>query len=195
MPQWIAVNRILVANALPSYFVQIISEMSSAAGLSNRINPALVLELRNPKNEIVGEEDYIISCLLMVFVAVSIPTLARVDQSSYKTQYEGHANNSHCLAKAINDLFGALFTLHGHGDIEERLKEFLALASSSLLRLGQETDKEATKNRESVYLLLDEVVKQSSFLTMDLLESCFPYALIRNAYHAVYKQSVAAGNR
>jgi len=31
------------------------------------------------------------------------------------------------------------------------------LASSSLLRLGQETDKEATKNRESVYLLLDEV--------------------------------------
>jgi len=31
------------------------------------------------------------------------------------------------------------------------------LASSSLLRLGQETDKEAIKNRESVYLLLDEV--------------------------------------
>lgn len=33
----------------------------------------------------------------------------------------------------------------------------LQLASSSLLRLGQETDKEAIKNRESVYLLLDEV--------------------------------------
>ena len=34
---------------------------------------------------------------------------------------------------------------------------FPQLASSSLLRLGQETDKEATKNRESIYLLLDEV--------------------------------------
>lgn len=26
---------------------------------------------------------------------------------------------------------------------------------------------------------------------MDLLESCFPYALIRNAFHAVYKQENA----
>ena len=31
------------------------------------------------------------------------------------------------------------------------------LASSSLLRLGQENDKEAVKNRESVYILLDKV--------------------------------------
>lgn len=61
------------------------------------------------------------------------------------------------------------------------------LASSSLLRLGQENDKEATRNRESVYLLLDLIVQESPFLTMDLLESCFPYALLRNAYHAVYR--------
>ena len=62
-------------------------------------------------------------------------------------------------------------------------------ASSSLLRLGQETgDKEAIRNRESVYILLDLIVQESPFLTMDLLESCFPYALIRNAYHDVYKQ-------
>jgi NCK-associated protein 1 len=77
--------------------------------------------------------------------------------------------------------------LAGKGDIEERLKEFLALSSASLLRLGQETDKEAVKNRESVYLLLDMIVQESPFLTMDLLESCFPYALLRNAYHAVFK--------
>ena len=31
------------------------------------------------------------------------------------------------------------------------------LASSSLLRLGQENDKDAVKNRESVYILLDKV--------------------------------------
>lgn len=72
-----------------------------------------------------------------------------------------------------------------------KFQEFLALTSSSLLRLGQEADREATKNRESVYLLLDQIVQESPFLTMDLLESCFPYALIRNAYHDVYKQEHA----
>lgn len=56
-----------------------------------------------------------------------------------------------------------------------------------MLRLGQEADKEAIRNRESVYILLDLIVQDSPFLTMDLLESCFPYALLRNAYHAVYK--------
>lgn len=90
---------------------------------------------------------------------------------------EGHANNAHCLAAAVNAVLCALFALAGRRDTEERLKEFLAvrnqfflklsviisvitgvqLASSSLLRLGQENDKEAIRNRESIYLLLDLV--------------------------------------
>uniref|UniRef100_A0A8B9LPR0 Nck-associated protein 1 n=1 Tax=Astyanax mexicanus TaxID=7994 RepID=A0A8B9LPR0_ASTMX len=107
------------------------------------------------------------------------------------SQKSGHCNNIHCLAKAINQIAAALFTIH-KGSIEDRLKEFLALASSSLLKIGQETDKTTTRNRESVYLLLDMIVQESPFLTMDLLESCFPYVLLRNAYHAVYKQSVSA---
>lgn len=39
----------------------------------------------------------------------------------------GHGNNIHCLAKAINSLAGAMFTVLGHGDVEMRLKEFLAV--------------------------------------------------------------------
>uniref|UniRef100_A0AAY5KB45 Nck-associated protein 1 n=1 Tax=Esox lucius TaxID=8010 RepID=A0AAY5KB45_ESOLU len=107
------------------------------------------------------------------------------------SQKSGHCNNIHCLAKAVNQIAAALFTIH-KGSIEDRLKEFLALASSSLLKIGQETDKITTRNRESVYLLLDMIVQESPFLTMDLLESCFPYVLLRNAYHAVYKQSVSS---
>ncbi|KAI4887026.1 hypothetical protein NFI96_015979 [Prochilodus magdalenae] len=137
------------------------------------------------------EEEYKIACLLMVFVAVSLPTLASNVMSQYSPAIEGHCNNIHCLAKAINQIAAALFTIH-KGSIEDRLKEFLALASSSLLKIGQETDKTTTRNRESVYLLLDMIVQESPFLTMDLLESCFPYVLLRNAYHAVYKQSVSA---
>ncbi|XP_064634031.1 nck-associated protein 1-like isoform X4 [Lineus longissimus] len=139
----------------------------------------------------LGEDEYNVACLMMVFVAVALPKLAMSPESVYKAALEGHANNIHCLAKAINSLAAALFTIH-QGDVEERLKEFLALASSSLLRLGQETDKELIKNRESVYLLLDQLVQESPWLTMDLLESCFPYCLLRNSYHAVYRQAEGA---
>lgn len=38
----------------------------------------------------------------------------------------GHCNNIHCLAKAINQIAAALFTIH-KGSIEDRLKEFLAV--------------------------------------------------------------------
>lgn len=167
--------------------MKVISEMTSAAGLPCKVDPTLAAALRQHKSE-VDEEEHLIVCLLMVFVAVSLPKLARSEASFYRASLEGHANNIHCMALAINNIFGALFTICGQGDIEDRMKEFLALTSSSLLRLGQEADKEAIKNRESVYLLLDLIVQESPFLTMDLLESCFPYALIRNAYHEVYKQ-------
>ncbi|XP_074659971.1 nck-associated protein 1-like [Tubulanus polymorphus] len=169
---------------------QIVNEMASAAGLKCDTDPVLCAALRSQKTAEVGSEDeHNIACLLMVFVAVSLPRLAANPESRYKPALEGHLNNMHCISKAVNTLAAALFTIYGRNDVEERLKEFLALASSSLLRLGQEPDKEAVKNRESVYLLLDQIVQESPFLTMDLLESCFPYCLLRNSYHAVYKGS------
>ncbi|XP_018027145.1 membrane-associated protein Hem isoform X4 [Hyalella azteca] len=200
----------------------LVAEMSSAAGFPCDVDPALVTSLRAQKSE-SPEEEFILTCLLMVFVAVSIPRLARSETTVYKPLYAAHANNSHCIAPAVNALFAALFTVCGRAqDIEERLKEFLALASSSLLRLGKENDKEVVRNRDATYILLHQVcyclhppasgvllptsscircvttyillhqiVEESPFLTMDLLEACFPYALIRNAYHAVHR----AGNR
>jgi hypothetical protein len=41
--------------------------------------------------------------------------------------YSGHLNNAHCLAKSVNALAGALFSLYGPGDTETRLQEFLAV--------------------------------------------------------------------
>ncbi len=76
-----------------------------------------------------GEDEYMLACLLMVFVAVSIPRLARNEGSVYRASLEGHSNNIHCLAAAVNAIFGALFTIWGQGDIEDRLKEFLAVRS------------------------------------------------------------------
>jgi hypothetical protein len=51
----------------------------------------------------------------------------------------------------------------------------LQLASSSLLRLGQEVDKEAIKNRESIYLLLDLV---SSHVMCKRMGSLFIFFLV-----------------
>lgn len=172
--------------------IRVASEMAASAGLMCKVDPTLAATLKSKKPEF-DEGEHLTACLLMVFVAVSIPKLARNDNSFYRASIDGHSNNTHCMSVAINNIFGALFTICGQNDIEDRMKEFLALASSSLLRLGQESDRDATRNRESIYLLLDEIVKQSPFLTMDLLESCFPYVLIRNAYHAVYKQEQVLG--
>lgn len=155
----------------------VVSEMASAAGLPCKVDPALVAALRSQKNDL-GDDEYQVACLLMVFVAVSLPKLARTEGSVYKPSLEAHTNNMHCLAHAVNALAGSLFTICGHDDIEDRLKEFLALASSSLLRLGQEADREAGAGREAVFLLLHLLVDESPFLTMDLLESCFPYAML-----------------
>ena len=47
----------------------------------------------------------------------------------------GHCNNIHCLAKAINQIAAALFTIH-KGSIEDRLKEFLAVCITSFLELA-----------------------------------------------------------
>ena len=46
---------------------------------------------------------------------------------------------------------------------EKRMIEFLALASSSLLKLGQE-NVHTSPNRESIYLLLGDIVKSSKVL-------------------------------
>lgn len=93
----------------------------------------------------------------MVFVAVSIPKLARLEHSFYRASLEGHANNVHCVAAAVNAVFGALFTVCSAGagpsaaanadptsvagagsDIEDRMKEFLAVSTFLLLKLKLE---------------------------------------------------------
>lgn len=92
----------------------------------------------------------------MVFVAVSVPKLARSEHSFYRASLEGHANNVHCVAAAVNAVFGALFTVCSAGagpgtgagvdptsvaaagsDIEDRMKEFLAVSfENSITYLG-----------------------------------------------------------
>ncbi|XP_036616965.1 nck-associated protein 1-like isoform X1 [Trichosurus vulpecula] len=160
-------------------------ELASAAGVCCDIDPTLVAAIANLKADTSSpEEEYKVACLLLIFLAVSIPLLATDPSSFYSIEKDGYHNNVHCLTKAIIQVSAALFTLHNK-NIETHLKEFLVVASVSLLQLGQEMDKLKSKNRESISLLMRLVVEESSFLTLDMLESCFPYVLLRNAYREV----------
>ncbi|XP_066564392.1 nck-associated protein 1-like [Amia ocellicauda] len=162
-------------------------ELASAAGVPCEVDPALVSALANMRTDNSStDEEYKLACLLLVYIAVSLPVLALDANSYYSREYGGHHNNIHCLATGINQLVAAMFTTLNK-NIEEHLKEFLLVASSTLLQLGQNLERIESKNRESVYLLLHLIVEESPFLTQDMLESCFPYVLLRNAYREVYK--------
>nr|XP_043880478.1 nck-associated protein 1-like isoform X2 [Solea senegalensis] len=165
-------------------------ELASAAGLKCAIDPALVAAISNMKTDNTSiDEEYKLSCLLLVYIAVSLPTLSLDNNSSYSREHGGHNNNIHCLAAAINHLTAAMFTVQSK-NIEQHLKEFLLMASSTLLQLGQNIDRVEVKNRESIYLLLHMIVDSSPFLSQDMLESCFPYVLLRNAYREVYRSFI-----
>ncbi|KAL4655717.1 nck-associated protein 1-like [Arapaima gigas] len=165
-------------------------ELASAAGLPCDIDPALVSAITNMRTDSSSlEEEYKLTYLLLVYIAVSLPILAMDTNSFYSREYGGHHNNIHCLATAINQLSAAMFTVQNK-NIEHHLKEFLLVASSTLLQLGQNVEKTDTKNRDSIYLLLHMIVEESPFLSQDMLEKCFPYVLLRNAYREVYKTSV-----
>ncbi|OXB57709.1 UNVERIFIED_CONTAM: hypothetical protein H355_012422 [Colinus virginianus] len=134
-----------------------IFELATAAGIPCEIDPALVNVLAGSKMDgSSSEEDYKAACLLLVFVAVSLPLLASDPTSTYNTDTGGYNNNIHCLAKAIIHVSAALFTVHKK-NIETHLKEFLLLASVSLLQLGQDGDKVRCRNRDSVSLLMQLV--------------------------------------
>ncbi|XP_060899181.1 nck-associated protein 1-like [Labrus mixtus] len=164
-----------------------IFELASAAGLRCDIDPALVTAIGSMQTDNTSiDEEYKLSCLLLVYIAVSLPTLTLDPNSFYSREHGGHNNNIHCLAKAINQLAAAMFTFQNK-NIEQHLKEFLLMASSTLLQLGQNVERIESKNRESVYLLLHMIVEESPFLSQDMLESCFPYVLLRNAYREVYR--------
>ncbi|XP_059186269.1 nck-associated protein 1-like [Centropristis striata] len=165
-------------------------ELASAAGLKCNIDPALVTAITSMHTDNTSiDEEYKLSCLLLVYVAVSLPTLALDPNSVYSREHGGHNNNIHCLATAINRLGAAMFTVQNK-NIEQHLKEFLLLASSTLLQLGQSGERMEGKNRESVYLLLHMIVEESPYLSQDMLESCFPYVLLRNAYREVYRSFI-----
>uniref|UniRef100_A0A670Z338 NCK associated protein 1 like n=1 Tax=Pseudonaja textilis TaxID=8673 RepID=A0A670Z338_PSETE len=102
---------------------------------------------------------------------------------------KGYKNNIHCLAKAIIQVSAALFTIYNK-NIESHLKEFLVVSALSCMcysSMGFQDSPSLLYFSRSVQLFL---VEESSFLTVDMLETCFPYVLLRNAYREISRNSL-----
>ncbi|CAI4228127.1 unnamed protein product [Auanema sp. JU1783] len=167
-----------------------VAELAAALGKKCTVDMALVNAMRAQNSHLQPDEFYLLSCLLLVAIAISLPKLAQSENSMYKPSIKGSLNNSHCIPLAITTIAGALFYLHGRQDIQHRLKEFLALASSGILRNAHENEgmEEVSKHQAALYIMLEQLVIKSEWLTMDVLEACFPYNLIRTAYQLCYDQ-------
>ncbi|KAK6747576.1 hypothetical protein RB195_000646 [Necator americanus] len=167
-----------------------LGELGAAMGVQGPIDIALSNAVRAQSVQINPDEHYQISCLLLVAIAISLPKLATVESATYKPSLRASLNNTHCIPLAVNTMAGALFHHHGRGDIHLRMKEFLALASSSVLRAAQEMDgrQDTINNQSALYIMLEQIVNKCRWLSMDVLEACFPYNLVRTAYQHCYQQ-------
>jgi len=162
-------------------------EMVQAAGRETDFDAELYHALKNARDK--NEEDIHIWHLLLVFWATAIPFLAYSQSSEYLPSLEAHQNNSHCIAKAISAISQAIFTIT-EMDPKKEMKDFLAIVSCSLLRLGMDPPSKemVLRNRESIYILLDLIVQECPDLSDDVLDLCFPYALMRESYQIIYKK-------
>ncbi|XP_003382558.1 PREDICTED: nck-associated protein 1-like [Amphimedon queenslandica] len=162
--------------------------MAIAAGIECDVDPLLSNVIKSHCDK--SPDDRQIWFLFLVFIGVYLPELAMKEESQFLPSYEGHSNNVHCLAIAVNAIAGAVFGLYGVQEQKDRMKDFIIFTSSRIMTLAKEADREkdAPKSREAIYVLLDLFVKESPFLTRDLLESCFPYCLLRDAYNSVYRK-------
>eukprot|EP00111_Clytia_hemisphaerica_P009811 TCONS_00028792-protein len=164
-------------------------EMAQAAGIECEFDAELYHALRNSREK--NEEDGMIWTLLLAFWALSISAIAFKDSSEYNSVLEAHENNIHCLAYTLNLLPQALFTITGES-VQEKIQIFLQIAATGLLKLSTDQSNVSKdmipKQRGSAYILLDLIVKESSYMTQQELDIYFPYPLIREAYNHVYKK-------
>ena len=165
-----------------------VSELCMATGLNCRIDASLVRALIAHGID-ASEDRYKLSCLLMVYIAVTVPYLAKMsDGPVYRPNLDAFRQNSHCAIMAIGLLLAALFSIHGRGkeDTEERAKELLALSSNVTLLAFPDFhagDGVAQQRSRDVTLALLELLTYScDYLSVDLLESCCPYVLIHRAH-------------
>jgi len=172
-----------------------LNKLAFAAGIPSRADAFLIATLRPLCRN--AEADYTTWDLYMMMTACALKELAFDSSSQFNPAYDAHENNAHCIAKALLELSAAAFTVTAESPdvvqatITDAQTQFLRVASVLLIRLGsQQTkmDKQNPAYRNAIYVILDRFVKNSPYLTADVLEEHFPYSLIRTSLHECYRQ-------
>eukprot|EP00164_Ancoracysta_twista_P002075 GFYU01002736.1.p1 GENE.GFYU01002736.1~~GFYU01002736.1.p1 ORF type:complete len:1155 (-),score=375.87 GFYU01002736.1:160-3624(-) len=151
--------------------------------------------------------DHMIWQLLPFLYAASF-TNAQWRGMEYRVNVEGHIQNAHCMSYAINQLIVTMNSLPIEGripqtsDILAALRKYLHASSYLLLRF-KSTRTFNVENLPSMFVFLDKFVQYSEkltnkMMTMSVLESSFPYVILRAQYAQLYesqKQRNAARGR
>ena len=67
------------------------------------------------------------------------------------------------------------------------------LASSGILRTIHERDSnrvvpdDVLRSHTTLYIILEQMVRKNEWISMNVLETCFPYNLVRTAYQECYE--------
>lgn len=68
---------------------QVLSELCMAVGINTDVDVALVHAIRAQTKQTEPDEHYTLSCLLLVFIALSLPRLALTQNSQYSASLLG----------------------------------------------------------------------------------------------------------
>jgi len=144
----------------------------------------------------IGSADATLWDLLPLMFAASF-TSNIWKEAQYKPAIEGHTNNVHTLANCINDLiiaFKAITTNSGdEKEIVTLLRTFVEVSSIILLRMARvpsKQDKHAPVDLPSIIIFIDKFLEACPLLTNEVMESCLPYALLRNEWRSIYAAKV-----
>jgi len=108
-----------------------------------------------------------------------------IKESQYRLAVEGHINNAHSLVLTIDKLIVIMLSVNNATDedqIAKSLRQYVEVAAVILLRMKGDAAKNIPRELASMFLFLDKFIQTTKLLTMDILESSFPYALLRNTY-------------
>lgn len=178
-------------DSLPPDVIPSLSEMASSLGERVSLDSALVSAIRTQSVQLQTDEHYLASCLLMIGVAVCLPRLSMAPLSCYRPLVRVSLNNCHCLPSALVTVSSALFYYHGKNDSHLRMREFLAIASSSILRMCKEdSSREDAILPPILPIILDQIVNRCPFVSHDELSTCFPYDLVLTSYRSSYQQEL-----
>jgi len=142
----------------------------------------------------IGSADAALWDLLPFMFAASFTTNVWKD-AQWKPTIEGHTNNAHTLAMAISDLiivFKSVTSTSGdEKEIVNLLRTFVEVSSVILLRMARanwKQDKHPPVDLPSIIVFVDKFIEACPLLTKEMLESCLPYALLRNEWRSIYAQ-------